>query len=93
MAVTTATISPRTGRLLVRGRVGHGARGRVVVAYRVRLGGRTRTRSTTAPVVGGRFTARIALPRAWRSARGRVEVRYTGAGGAGTGRASVRVGR
>jgi len=93
IAVTTATISPRTGRLLVRGRVGRRATGRVVIVYRVRIAGRTRTRRTTARVVRGRFTARLAIPRSWRSADGRVEVRFAGARGVAPGRATAPVDR
>ncbi|HWV87580.1 MAG TPA: fibronectin type III domain-containing protein [Capillimicrobium sp.] len=93
VAVTTATISPRTGRLLVRGSVGRRATGRVVIVYRVRVGGRTHTRRTSARVVRGRFTARLRIPRRWRSAGGRVEVRFAGVRGVAPGRATAPVDR
>jgi len=93
VAVTTATISPRTGRLLVRGSVGRRATGRVVIVYRVRIAGRTRTRRAAARVVRGRFTARLVVPRSWRSADGRVEVRFAGSRGVAPGRATAPVDR
>jgi hypothetical protein len=79
LRITTARLSARTGRLVVRGSLPSAATGRVTISYRAKARGRWRTERVTTRLTRGRFSATMTLSRVLRAgANPRVTVAYPG---------------
>jgi len=79
--VTTAKVSRKTNKVLVRGSINRLATGRVTITYRAKVHGRWQTKTTRTQLKRGRFSASVRLTRALRTGKSRtLTISYPGSG-------------